>query len=288
MSAEIVGGVALFHLASSFGHCRKRLNAALAIAVLTAAASMISPQSVQAQGFFDFLFGGPQQPAPQPPSTNYPPPPPAGVGRIAPVPLSQERITGGGESTGHGVAFCVRLCDGQHFPMEKMANATPADTCKAICPHAGTKVFFGSEIAGAVAQDGQPYTALPTAFVYRKQLVANCTCNGTDSLGLASFDVKTDPTLRPGDIVSTGDGLLSYTGKSGQAGAFAPINPASLPVDIGGPQAQSSASTAAPAEAPSGTAAQQNNPQQTNVPQAKPHAPNAPPANPHPQNRPPQ
>ena len=246
-----------------------------------------------AQGFFDFLFGGPQQPAPQPPSTNYPPPPPSGVGRIAPVPLSQERVTGGGESTGHGVAFCVRLCDGQHFPMEKMANATPADTCRAICPHAGTKVFFGSEIAGAVAQDGQPYTALPTAFVYRKQLVANCTCNGTDALGLASFDVKTDPTLRPGDIVSTGDGLLSYTGKSGQAGAFAPINPATLPVDIGGPQPQSSASPPPATEAQSGTTVPQNKTQtnipQNNAPQIRPQAPNAPPAaTPHPQSRPPQ
>lgn len=269
--------------------CREQLKAALVVGVVSLAASVTSPELAHAQGFFDFLFGGPQQPAPPPPSTNYPPPPPAGVGRVAPAALGQERVTGGGESTGHGVAFCVRLCDGQHFPMEKMANATPADTCRAICPHAGTKVFFGSEITGAVAQDGQPYTALPTAFVYRKQLVANCTCNGTDSLGLASFDVKTDPTLRPGDIVSTGDGLLSFTGKSGQSGAFTPINPASLPVDIAGPQAQSPASTPAPAEAQSGAAVPQNNMQQTNVPQVKPHAPNAPPAaNPHPQNRPPQ
>jgi hypothetical protein len=264
--------------------CRKQQKAAVVVGAVFLAASVTMPGLAHAQGFFDFLFGGPQQPAPPPPSANYPPPPPAGVGRVAPAALGQERVTGGGESTGHGVAFCVRLCDGQHFPMEKMANATPADTCRAICPHATTKVFFGSEIAGAVAQDGQQYTALPTAFVYRKQLVANCTCNGTDSLGLASFDVKTDPTLRPGDIVSTGDGLLSYTGKSGQGAAFAPLNPASLPVDIGGPQAQSPASTPPPAEAQSGAAVPQNN-----VPQVKPHAPNAPPAvNPHPQNRPPQ
>jgi hypothetical protein len=30
----------------------------------------------------------------------------------------------GGGSTGHSVAFCVRLCDGQHFPLEQLVNGT--------------------------------------------------------------------------------------------------------------------------------------------------------------------
>jgi hypothetical protein len=262
---------------------REQLNAALIVGALCAIVSTTSPQSARAQGFFDFLFGGPQRPAPPPPSYNYPPPPAAGVGRIAPAPLSGERINGGEVSTGHGVAFCVRLCDGQHFPMERMSNATPADTCRAICPHASTKVFFGSEIGGAVAQDGQQYTSLQTAFMYRKQLVASCTCNGRDALGLVSLDVKTDPTLRPGDIVSTGSGLLSYTGKSGQAAAFTPVNPATLPVDIGAgfPQTASSPSAPPAAAEQSGAIA----PAQPNAPQAKPQAPNAPPANARPQSR---
>ena len=38
--------------------------------------------------------------------------------------------------------------------MERMANATPADTCKAICPASATKVYLGSEIDTAVAADG--------------------------------------------------------------------------------------------------------------------------------------
>ena len=92
---------------------------------------------------------------------------------------------------------------------------------------------FGGEIGAAVAQDGQHYTNLDTAFVYRKQLVANCTCNGRDAFGLAPFDVKNDPTLRPGDIVSTKNGLASYTGGSGPSATFTPVNPATLPADIG-------------------------------------------------------
>ena len=27
-------------------------------------------------------------------------------------------------STGRVIAYCVRLCDGQHFPLEHLANAT--------------------------------------------------------------------------------------------------------------------------------------------------------------------
>ncbi len=197
---------------------------------LSVAVNMAAPGFAQAQGFFDFLFGGPQRPAPPPEYDAHPPPPP-GIGRIAPAPLGQERVNESAGSTGHGVAFCVRLCDGQHFPLEKIAG-TPVETCRAICPYSQTKVFFGSEIGGAVAEDGQKYTSLNTAFIYRKQLVANCSCNGKDAFGLATFDVKNDPTLRPGDIVSTKDGLLGYTGRSGQTAGFTPVNPATLPPDI--------------------------------------------------------
>ena len=69
---------------------------------------------------------------------------------------------------------------------------------------------------------------LDNAFLYRKQLVANCTCNGRDAFGLAPFEMASDPTLRPGDIVVTKNGLMAYTGKSGQAGAFTPVDPASI------------------------------------------------------------
>ena len=187
-------------------------------------AAATAPGAAQAQGFFDFLFGGPQRPPPQP---NYPPPPSPQIGRVAPAPLGQERVNENAGTTGHGVAFCVRLCDGQHFPLERMANATPAETCKAICPNSVTKVYFGSEIEGAVAADGARYSDLNTAYLYRKHLVANCTCNGRDAFGLAPLDVKTDPTLRPGDIVSTKDGLMTFSGRTGSS-AFTPVAPSAL------------------------------------------------------------
>lgn len=153
---------------------------------------------------------------------------------MAPAPLGPEHVNEGAGSTGHTVAYCVRLCDGQHFPLERMATATPVDTCRAICPNSQTKVFFGAEIATARASDGSHYSDLNTAFLYRKQLVANCTCNGKDAFGLVSIDVKSDPTLRPGDVVSTKEGLETYNGKSGKAATFTPVSPAAL-----GPQLNS-------------------------------------------------
>jgi hypothetical protein len=206
-------------------------EAAIFACALGFALSVTAPGAARAQGFFDFLFGGFQQHAPPPEPNSYPPPP-APLGRVAPAPLGQESVSEGGGSTGHAVAYCVRLCDGQHFPLEQMASGTPAETCRAICPYSKTKVFFGSEIGSAVAQDGQHYTSLDSAFVYRKHLVANCTCNGRDALGLVSFDVKTDPTLRPGDIVATKEGLMTYTGQRGQVAQFTPTDPSTLTAEL--------------------------------------------------------
>ena len=242
-------------------------HAAVVIGAL-AIASITVADLASAQGFFDFLFGGFQQRPVPPPEPNAYPPPPAELGRVAPAPLGQESINEHGGSTGHSVAFCVRLCDGQHFPLERIINGTPAETCRSICPYSKTKVFFGSEIGSAIAQDGQRYADIGTAFIYRKQLVANCTCNGKDPFGLASFDVKNDPTLRPGDIVSTRDGLLAYTGKSGQAAAFTPVNPATLPADIrpGSSQLQFPTSMEPAAEDEPGTIVQQDKRQPQNTP----------------------
>jgi Protein of unknown function (DUF2865) len=213
-------------------HTFPNLRAALAVGVLSATASAAALDSADAQGFFDFLFGGFRQQPAQPQQPNAYPPPPPSIGRVAPAPLGQESVTEGGGSTGHPVVYCVRLCDGQHFPMEHMVNGTPVETCRAICPYSKTKVFFGTEISDSVAQDGQRYTDLDAAFMYRKQLVASCTCNGRDALGLNKLDVNKDPTLRPGDIVSTKQGLMAYTGKTGAAPGFTPVNPATLPDDI--------------------------------------------------------
>lgn len=194
------------------------------------AVAVLAPGPAQA-GFFDFLFGNSQdQQTPQPQS--YAEPLPPALGRVAPAPLGSESVRQGGGSSGRAVAYCVRLCDGAHFPLEHLANATPVEACRAMCPASKTKIFYGSEIGGAVAKDGARYADLDTAFTYRQQLVANCTCNGRNARGLAPFDLSSDPTLRPGDIVATKDGFVAYTGKPGQADAFTPVDPESIATEL--------------------------------------------------------
>jgi hypothetical protein len=175
-----------------------------------------SVQPAAAENFFEALFGGFQRRAPEPPpQMNSYADPYTGPGRIA-------GETGG--SFGHGTVFCVRTCDGRYFPMQRHAGQTPAEICHSFCPSAKTMVFSGSKIDYAVAQNGTRYADLDNAFVYRDKTVSNCTCNGREG-GLAHINTTTDPTLRPGDIVATNDGLATFTGR--KSAEFSPINPSS-------------------------------------------------------------
>ena len=62
----------------------------------------------------------------------------------------------------------------------------------------------------------------------------HCTCNGKDAFGLAKFDLTSDPTLRPGDIVSTKNGFKVYAGRRGQTDAFAPVDRAAINAELNG------------------------------------------------------
>jgi hypothetical protein len=213
---------------------------AFLVSALIALAGTAVLDGARAEGPLDFLFGGFQRPAPSPEA-----PPPA-VGRAAPpvqgrerAPAQdRERVSGSG-SVGRSAGFCVRLCDGQHFRIRQTVNGSAEETCKAICPYSKTKVFFGSEIRSASAKDGQRYTQLESAFLYRKKQAANCTCNGREPFGLVPLGVENDPTLRPGDLVSTSQGLKTFDGRSAQGGeSFTPVNPTTLPKNLRPPPSQ--------------------------------------------------
>jgi hypothetical protein len=205
-------------------------EAAVAGALIATALTAV-PVTAHAGGLFDLFFGGFQQ---RPPANmNSYAEPSAPIGRVAPASPGGSESVRQGNGTGHGVAFCVRLCDGRNFPMERVSNATPVETCNAMCPASKTKVFFGGEIGASRAGDGQRYADIDNAFIYRKQLVADCTCNGRDAFGLAHYDTASDPTLRMGDIVSTEDGFAAYAGKSGKAANFTPLDTASVTAQLG-------------------------------------------------------
>jgi len=96
-----------------------------------------------------------------------------------------------------------------------------------FCPASETKVVYGSNIDNAATENGTPYSELPNAFRYRNELVAGCTCNGKDQIGLAPVKIENDPTLRKGDIVAGADGLMVAGRGADKRGASLNFSPAS-------------------------------------------------------------
>ena len=40
------------------------------------------------------------------------------------------------------LAYCVRLCDGRYFPIQRHSGATSAQTCSSMCPASATKIYL--------------------------------------------------------------------------------------------------------------------------------------------------
>src|SRR5581483_9400669 len=83
-----------------------------------------------------------------------------------------------------GPAWCVRTCDGRHFPASGTDEQTRQASCNSLCPAGNTEVVYGNDIDHAATSAGKPYSQLPNAFRYRTEAVAGCTCNGKDQAGL--------------------------------------------------------------------------------------------------------
>jgi hypothetical protein len=185
-----------------------------ALAVALVCASALAP-AAQAQDFFSALFGGMGRAR-----APYISMPFANDDGTVPVQRGEPRRYGGG-----GQAFCVRTCDGRYFPVTASDNASKAATCESFCPASETKLFYG--IDNAAGENGKSYSELPNAFRYRNELVAGCTCNGKDQIGLAPVKIEDDPTLRKGDIVAGENGLLVAGRSSDKRGASLNFSPAS-------------------------------------------------------------
>jgi hypothetical protein len=186
---------------------------------------------VQARDFFSALFGAfsdnpslapsqPQRSAPLPFASEGDP-----FGR--PAASARPRVSYSSGGGGGEQAFCVRSCDGRYFPITAGDGQSRAASCNSFCPASETKVVYGSSIDSAATEKGKPYSELPNAFRYRNELVAGCTCNGKDQLGLAPVKIEDDPTLRNGDIVAGANGLLVASRAADRRGASLNFSPAS-------------------------------------------------------------
>jgi hypothetical protein len=189
-----------------------------AAAVLLAAATPSVP--AQAGDFLSNLFGafGMRPPAPRPQMSL-----PYGDEGPQPSEAQRPRVAYGG-----GQAWCVRTCDGRHFPVVGNDAQSRAASCNSLCPASQTEIVYGNDIDHAVTATGKPYSELPNAFKYRNEVVAGCTCTGKDQAGLAPVRIDNDPTLRKGDIVAGADGLMVANPASGKHTElnFTPVPPA--------------------------------------------------------------
>lgn len=198
-----------------------RAKFGLSVGILALLTSFAVADAASAQGLFDRIFSGlrrsVERPAP-PPSAQPFVDPFTSLARALNPPPATRRGTEASVSRG----FCVRTCDGHYFPVQAQTDMNAADTCRALCPAAETRVYAGSNIDYATTRDGSRYANLDTAYTFREKIVAGCTCNGKTPFGLAHLDAANDPTLRPGDIVATPTGLVAYNGK-GNGGNFTPV-----------------------------------------------------------------
>ena len=187
----------------------------VAVATVALIATAVSTPPASAQGFFDFFnnggnrgggWFGQQRQVPREASP-YADPSQNGSDRYGASFGERSSSPSSSSGTGRAVSYCVRLCDGRYFPIQRTANANPVQLCNSFCPAAKTAVYNGSQIDHAYSTGGGRYGDLPNAFAYRQRIVSDCTCNGKDSVGLAKIDIAADPTIRQGDIVATGDNV---------------------------------------------------------------------------------
>jgi Protein of unknown function (DUF2865) len=123
-------------------------------------------------------------------------------------------ISPGGDGAPSGTfhTVCVRACDGYYFPISystvQSRFADDARTCQRECPATAAELYTyrnpGEDIGQAVSLSGQAYTALPTAFQYRKEYTPTCSCRRPgQSWADALKGADDSSTLESGDIVVT-------------------------------------------------------------------------------------
>lgn len=144
--------------------------------------------------------------------------------RLTPIvmrtPGTQQMVGGMSRRT-----VCVRLCDGFHFPIGRVAAneslAGHESMCRAMCPGAPVRLFTipaGQDgIENAVSDDGRSYRQLPMAYAHERGQDSACSCELAEAA--PQITLLTDPTLRKGDAVVTEAGVKVFGGREkGQPG----------------------------------------------------------------------
>jgi TolA-binding protein len=146
---------------------------------------------------------------------------------------------GNGGPAGTYRTVCVRTCDGFYFPISYSTVpsrfAADAQACQRLCPAAQASLYTyhnpGEQIEQAVSADGNaPYTALPNAFRYRKEVVSGCSCRAAgQTWAQALHNADDSSTLESGDIVVTDQNEKALTRIPGTPKSNGAAKPAATP-----------------------------------------------------------
>ncbi len=135
------------------------------------------------------------------------PPPPSNNGNFLDMLFGNARLRGQtdrlyapGGQFGTYRTLCVRKCDGYYFPISfsTVPSRFPTDeqTCQSMCPGSDVALYIyrnpGEEVNQMVSLAGEPYSALPTAFRYRQEYDAACTCRAPASAALSPIATPTN------------------------------------------------------------------------------------------------
>jgi hypothetical protein len=89
--------------------------------------------------------------------------------------------------------LCVRTCDGYYFPISFSTTAarfgTDRQICQAMCPGTQVELYYHRDPTAdadtMMSVAGQPYSQLPNAFRYRKELDPACSCGKPQAVQVA-------------------------------------------------------------------------------------------------------
>src|SRR5437868_5572116 len=90
-----------------------------------------------------------------------------------------------------------------------------------VMPMTSASAGFLDFLFGGGSRRSAPVESIPPAPSLNSFAVPSG--NGKTVGGMARMDVKSDPTLRAGDIVATNQGLMSYRGGNGKSADFTPV-----------------------------------------------------------------
>lgn len=126
-------------------------------------------------------------------AVNQPPPPPSSGAGVRPEPKQTPKppfrpsnLSSPAAASGGGAyrTLCVRACDGYFWPISYQTSARhfakDADTCRSACPGREVSLYVHRNPGGgsddAVSLSGKPYTALKTAYRFRREFDRTCGC----------------------------------------------------------------------------------------------------------------